>query len=335
MMNEFAVGIDVSKRKLDICVALGNKFKSKVLPNTNAGHQQLLGWLNDRSLNQSDTPVCLEATGPYSEAVATVLADAGWPVSVVNPARVKGFAQSQLSRNKTDKADARLLAVFARTVELERWHPPTPAHRELRQLVERLQALLDMRQQELNRLEALAQTMVGPVEGMVREHITWLDQQIARVQEDIDNHIDQNPDLKKDAELIETIPGIGDKTVPRILAFVGDVRRFRSAKSLAAYLGVTPRQRESGSSVRGRTMMSRTGHAAARKSLYMPGLVAVRHNPVIAAMAERLRGRGLAPKAIVGASMRRLAHMIYGVINSGQPFNANIPMRELAIQDGI
>lgn len=335
MMSEQAVGIDVSKRKLDVCMARGEKFKSKVLNNTPTGHRQLLDWLHDRGLDQADTPICLEATGPYSEAVATVLADAGWRVSVVNPARVKGFAQCQLSRNKTDKADARLLALFARSVELERWDPPSLAHRALRQLVDRLQALIDMRQQECNRLEALEQTTPGSVEKMVREHIAWLDQQIARVQSDIDDHIDQNPDLKQDAELIGSIPGIGDKTVARVLAFVGDVRRFKSAKSLAAYVGVTPRQRESGSSIRGRTMMSRTGHAAARKSLYMPGLVAVRHNPVIAAMAERLRDRGLAPKAIVGASMRRLAHMIYGVIKSGQPFDARIPLAALAIQDGI
>lgn len=335
MMSEHAVGIDVSKRKLDVCMARGDKFKSKALSNAPTGHRQLLDWLNDRGLDQADTPICLEATGPYSEAVATVLADAGWRVSVVNPARVKGFAQSQLSRNKTDKADARLLAVFARSVELERWSPPSHAQRALRQLVDRLQALIDMRQQEWNRLEALAQTTPGSVEKMVQEHIAWLEQQIARVQSDIDDHIDQNPDLKQDAELIGSIPGIGDKTVARVLAFVGDVRRFKSAKSFAAYLGVTPQQRQSGSSLRGRTMMSRTGHAAARKSLYMPGLVAVRYNPVIAAMAERLRDRGLAPKAIVGASMRRLAHMIYGVIKSGQPFNARIPLAGLAIQDGI
>lgn len=307
MMSEHAVGIDVSKRKLDVCMARGDKFKSKALSNAPTGHRQLLDWLNDHGLDQADTPICLEATGPYSEAVATVLADADWRVSVVNPARVKGFAQS----------------------------PPSHAQRALRQLVDRLQALIDMRQQEWSRLEALAQTTPGSVEKMVQEHIAWLEQQIARVQSDIDDHIDQNPDLKQDAELIGSIPGIGDKTVARVLAFVGDVRRFKSAKSFAAYLGVTPQQRQSGSSLRGRTMMSRTGHAAARKSLYMPGLVAVRYNPVIAAMAERLRDRGLAPKAIVGASMRRLAHMIYGVIKSGQPFNARIPLAGLAIQDGI
>lgn len=335
MVIEHAVGIDVSKRKLDVCMARGDKFKSKVLNNTPTGHQRLLDWLLERELEQADTPVCLEATGPYSEAVAIVLADAGWRVSVVNPARVKGFAQSQLSRNKTDKADARLLAVFARSVELERWEPPSHAHRALRQLVDRLQSLIDMRQQECNRLEALDQSEPGSVESMVREHITWLDQQIARIESDIDDHIDQNPNLKQDAELIGSIPGIGGKTAARVMAYVGDVRRFHSAKSFAAYLGVTPRQRESGSSVRGRTMMSRTGHAAARKSLYMPGVVAVRHNPAIVAMARRLRERGLAPKAIVGASMRKLAHMIYGVIKSGQPFDARIPLAGLAIQDGI
>lgn len=335
MMIEQAVGIDVSKRKLDVCMARGDKFKDKSLNNTPDGHRQLLCWLDDRGLDQANTPICLEATGPYSEAVAIALADAGWRVSVVNPARVKGFAQCQLSRNKTDKADARLLAVFARSVKLERWDPPSHAHRALRQLVDRLQALMDMRQQEYNRLEALEQATPGSVAKMVREHIAWLDQSIVRVQSDIDDHIDQNPNLKQDAELIGSIPGIGDRTVARVLAFVGDVRRFKSAKSFAAYVGVTPRQRQSGSSLRGRRMMSRTGHAAARKSLYMPGLVAMRHNPVIAAMAKRLRDRGLAPKAIVGASMRRLTHLIYGVVNSGLPFDKNIPMQGLAIQDGI
>ena len=109
----------------------------------------------------------------------------------------------------------------------------------------------------------------------------------------------------------------------------------KSAKALAAFIGVTPRQRKSGTSINGRTALSRTGHAAARKSLYMPALVAKRHNPVLAAMTQRLASRGLSPKAIVGACMRRLVHLIYGVVKSGRPFDMNIPMAGLAIQDGI
>jgi transposase len=143
-MNEQAVGIDVSKKKLDICVLSGEKFKSKVLSNTSAGHGELLWWLLQRKL-PADTPIVLEATGPYSEAVAIALADAGWAASVVNPARVTGFALSELSCNKTDKADAKLLARFAQRTELDIWEPPSRAVRELRALVDRLQALIDMR----------------------------------------------------------------------------------------------------------------------------------------------------------------------------------------------
>lgn len=331
-----AVGIDVSKLKLNVCVSVGTKFKYKVVKNTRSGHAELIAWLLQRHL-PADVPVVLEATGPYSEAAATTLADAGWRVSVVNPARVKGFAQSQLSRNKTDKADARLLATFAQRADLELWQPPSLATRELHALVERLRALQDMRQQESNRLEALSQGMrkQSTVIVMVRDHIDWLSRQIADIESKIHDHIDNNPDLKHDAELIRSIPGCGPKLAAQFLAYVGDVRRFKSAKALAAFVGVTPKQKQSGTSVNGRTTISRAGHSAARKALHMPGLVAKQHNPVIMAMAKRLEGRGMPPKAIVGASMRRLVHLIYGVINSGNPFDMAIPMRGLAFQDGI
>ena len=341
-MNEAAVGIDVSKLKLDVCVAIGvavgAKYKYKVVKNTRSGHAELIAWLLQRHL-AVDVPVVLEATGPYSEAAATALADAGWSVSVVNPARVKGFAQSQLSRNKTDKADAKLLATFAQRADLELWQPPSPAVRELHALVDRLQALQDMHQQECNRLEALSQfTLEGKqsrVIAMVQEHINWLNTQIAEIESEIHDHIDSNPDLKHDADLIRSIPGCGPKLAAQFLAYVGDVRRFKSAKALAAFVGVTPRQKQSGSSVNGRTTISRAGHARARRALYMPGLVAKRYNPVVMAMAKRLESRGMAPKAIVGASMRKLVHLIYGVIKSGTYFDMQIPMRGLAFQDGI
>ena len=281
------------------------------------------------------TPIVLEATGPYSEAVAIVLADANWAVSVVNPARITGFAQSELSRSKTDKADAKLIARFAQRAKLELWEPPSIAVRELRALVDRLQALMDMRQQELNRLEALDQGAPSSVQNMVKEHVDWLNVQIKRIQSDIDDHIDGNPKLKHDADLMQSIPGIGRRASAQFLAYIGDVRRFKSAKALAAFVGVTPRQKQSGTSVKGRTMISRAGHRAARKSLYMPGLVAKRYNPVIVAMSKRLEQKGMRPKAIVGASMRRLVHMIYGVIKSGTPFQADIPLAGLEVQEGI
>jgi transposase len=333
--HECIVGIDVSKRKLDIAFVLRGKTKSKVFANTAAGHAELSDWLTERGAERDDTHICLEATGPYSEAVALALVDAGWAVSVVNPARIKGFAQGELARNKTDRADAALLARFCAAMHPSLWTPPPVAYRELRAWVDRLQALKDMRQQEANRLEAHQASGQAQLAHAVRAHIDWLDGQIAQLERDIDDHIDRHPELKDDAELIASIPGIGPTTVAKVLAYVGDVRRFANAKALAAFIGVTPRQRQSGSSVKGRTVLSRTGHAALRKALYMPGLVALRHNPAIRAFGERLRLNGLAPKAVVGAAMRKLAHLIYGVVTSGKPFDASLAMPKLDLEDGI
>ncbi|WP_430229803.1 transposase [Nitrosomonas communis] len=169
----------------------------------------------------------------------------------------------------------------------------------------------------------------------VQIHLDWLNKQIKELERKINDHIDRHPDLKCDAELLRSIPGIGATTVAKVLAYAGDVRRFTNAKALAAFIGVTPRQRISVSSVKGRTMMSRTGHNALRHALYMTGLVARHHNPVLKTFSDRLSTTGLAPKAIVGAVMRKLAHLIYGVIKSGQPFDANFNHLALVIQDGI
>lgn len=336
-MNEatYVVGIDVAKRKLDIALLINGKTKSKVFDNTPAGHALLQQWLAERGTAQDHTHICMEATGPYSEAVAIALVEAGWRVSVVNPARIKGFAQGELARNKTDRADASLLACFCAAMRPSLWTPPSAAWRELRGWVDRLQALKDMHQQESNRMEAHLASGQAALVKAVQIHLDWLSKQIADLERNIDDHIDRNPDLKHDAELLRSIPGLGTTTVAKVLAYAGDVRRFANAKALAAFIGVTPRQRLSGSSVKGRTMMSRTGHADLRRALYMPGLVARRHNPVLKVFGDRLSVTGLAPKAVVGAVMRKLAHLIYGVIKSGRPFDATVAMPKVAFQDGI
>jgi len=329
------VGIDVSKNKLDFAVLLNGKIKSKVVSNDRSGFARLDSWLKERSVVTDSTHLCMEATGPYSEKAALALVEYGWMVSVVNPSRIKGFAQSELARNKTDRADAALLARFCAAMRPSLWTPPSPAYRKLRAMVERLQALKDMRQQEANRLEAHHASGETAVLPNVKKHIAWLDKQITILQSNINDHIDGQPDLKHDAALIASIPGIGEVTVAKVLAYAGNVRRFTNAKALAAFIGICPRQRQSGSSVKGRTMISRTGHAALRKALYMPGLVALRHNPILQVFGARMKANGLAPKAVVGAAMRKLAHLIYGVVNSGKPFDVNFTNSGLAIQDGI
>jgi len=283
------VGIDVAKSKLDVAMLDEyGKLKSHVFTNDAKGHAALMTWLMQRCGSQQHMRVCMEATGCYGEALAISLADAGWCVSVVNPARIKGFAQSELVRNKTDRADAALLARFGQALRPEPWVAPSLEVRQLRALVDRLHSLKEMHQQEANRLEA-AMNQTGMRES-IESHMKWLQ---------------------------------------------ADVRRFKNAKALAAFIGVTPRLKLSGSSVRGRSMISRSGHAAIRHALYMPALVALKHNPIVKTFGERLKNAGMAPKAVVAACMHKLVHLIYGILKSGTAFNANFVVVQLDSKDGI
>ena len=328
------VGIDVAKNKLDVALLdERGKFKNQVFANDAKGYASLIAWLIERGGDTRQIHVCLEATGPYGEASATALVDAGLTVSVVNPARVKGFAQSELVRNKTDRADASLLARFCQTMQPEPWLAPEPEVRELRALVDRLHSLKEMHQQEANRLESAMNqpSMRASIEG----HMQWLQGGIKELERQIDDHIDRHPGLRADATLITSIPGVGKTTAAKLLAYLGDVRRFKNGKALAAFIGVTPRLRLSGSSVRARSMISRSGHARVRHSLYMPALVALKHNPLVSVFGIRLRAAGLAPKAVVAACMHKLVLLVYGILKSGRPFNANFGVKQLDFQDGI
>ncbi len=328
------VGIDVAKSKLDVALLdERGKLRSHVFANDAKGHAALMAWLNQRGGSPQHIRVCMEATGCYSEALATSLVDAGWCVSVVNPARIKGFAQSELVRNKTDRADASLLARFGQAMRPEPWVVPSLQVRQLRALVDRLHNLKEMHQQEANRLEA-AMNQTGMRES-IESHMQWLQEGIKQLERQIDDHIDGHPQLREDAKLITSIPGVGNATAAKVMAYLGDVRRFRNAKALAAFIGVTPRLKLSGSSVRGRSMISRSGHAAIRHALYMPALVALKHNPIVKIFGERLKTGGMAPKAVVAACMHKLVHLIYGILKSGTAFNANFMVIRLDSQDGI
>lgn len=328
------VGIDVAKSKLDVALLdARGKVKNHVFVNDAKGHAALVAWLRERAGAAPDVRVCMEATGPYGEAPAIALTDAGLVVSVINPARIKGFAQSELVRNKTDRADAALLARFGQAMQPEPWMAPPVEVRELRALVDRLQSLKEMHQQEANRLEA-AMTQSG-MRASIQSHMQWLQINIKELERQIDDHIDKHPGLRDDVKLITSIPGLGNTTAAKVLAYLGDMRRFKNGKALAAFIGVTPRLKLSGSSVRGRSVISRAGHAGVRHCLYMPAMVALRHNPLVSVFGLRLKATGLAPKAVIAACMHKLVLLIYGILKSGTPFNPHFGAQRLDFQDGI
>lgn len=313
------LGIDISKRSFHVALLRENgKFLTKAFDNTPAGFEALERWLQAKGAEHPH--VCLESTGTYGEALATHLFEAGYTVSVENPARIKHFAKSAGVRTKNDAVDARAIARYAEAMKPKPWAPAPREVRELRALVRRLEAQLAMRTQEQGRLEANPPHIVHEE---VEAHITYLDSAIETTRKRIRDHIDNHPGLKQDYELLKSIPGLGETSSAHLLAEL-DVGRYPSARQAAAYLGLTPRQYQSGTSVHGPAHLAKEGNGRLRKALYFPALAALRANPIVMAFAKRLRQRGKRPMVVVAAAMRKLVHIAFGVLKSKRPFDPQI-----------
>ena len=317
-MATFYLGIDIAKDKFDVCLLHDVHKWSGVFTNNEKGFRKLDEWLDSRVDGKLQT--CMEATGRYGEKLAAHLHQAGHRVAVVNPSRIKHYAKSQMRRNKTDKIDAAVIADFCRTQKIHEWTPPTEAEVILKQLARRYDNLVTDRTREKNRLKAgdLATTVQASIEA----HVTFLNEQINMVLAQIQDHIDQHPDLKSKRDLLESIPGIGSKTAAILLAEMPAPQQF-SAKQMSAFAGLTPEQLASGKYRRQRDTLSKLGSVTLRTALYMPALSAMRCNPIIEALAQRLEKKGKLPMTIIAAVMRKLLVLAYGVLKSGLPFDSN------------
>ena len=320
MTSHMTLGIDVAKRTFDAALLSdARRPHHHQFANTQAGFLQLATWL--RPHTGQAIHAGLEATGTYGQALALFLHQQGVRVSVINPARIHAFAKSELARNKTDKLDAALIARFTAAQQPAAWTPPSVAQRHLQALERRLEALQAMRQQERNRLDLEADDSL--VADSLREHLEHLDEQLRCLQRRLRQHVRTHPLLQHQNDLLQSIPGIGETTALKLLAEMPGLAQWSSARQAVAYAGLNPRQRESGSSVRGRAHLSKLGNARLRRALYFPAVVAMGSNPLLKPFAERLRDRGKPPMVIVGAVMRKLLHQAYGVLKHGQPFNPN------------
>lgn len=311
------LGIDIAKASYQVSLRRAEgKRRHKSFPNTVAGHATLLTWL----AHHDGAPVhaCLEATGTYGDAVATVLADAGHTVSIVNPAAVKAFAQSQLRRTKTDGVDANVLADFCTVMAPPTWTPWPVEVRTLQGLVRRHDAVQEMLTQELNRQQAGA--LAAPVADSLQRMIDALKAELADLARQIRDHLDQHPSLRAQRDLLCTIPGIGAATVARLLAECRAITDFDSARAYAAFAGLVPRERQSGAS-RPRAHLSKLGAARLRWALYFPALAAMRFNPILHTFSARLLAAGKQKMVVVAAVMRKLLHIVYGVLKHQRPFD--------------
>lgn len=319
------IGIDVSKSKLDVCWlrdANAIEIKTRVFKNDKASLQELIRWLSKQTGELPETTqVMMEATGVYHEALAYALHNAGIQVFVANPHRVSEFGKSLGARSKTDKRDSVVIARFLHSRAHQSWQPEAVEVRRLKALLSRLQALDTDIQREYNRREkAEIQDASITVQESIRKVIQALEAERKRLEKQVDDHFNDHPNLKSDRNLLKTIPGIGRVLSSELTAMLRS-RDFRQAREPAAFAGVIPLMRESGTSVRGRPKMSKAGSGRLRAKLYMGAVVAVRHNPHIKAHYERLLARGKTKMSALGAAMRKLVQMAYGVLKHQRSYD--------------
>jgi transposase len=310
------VGIDVGKKDLHAVLLQGEKSSLKSASNSATGIAQLIQWLKNRKVERAH--VCMEATGGWSESVALALHQSGHVVSIVNPSRIKAFAQSEMLRTKTDAVDAAMIARFCRMHAPDPWLPPAPEIVALRGLVRRHESLSRMRAEEQTRLQA--PTGTPTVRESIESVISHLTSEIQRVDREIEQLFKNHPGLREQRRLLTSIPGIGKTTAARILGEAPNIAEYRDVKAIAAFAGLSPRHYQSGS-LRRPSRLAKAGNAQLRRALYWPAITAMRCNPIVARFADRLRQRDKTNMLIIGAAMRKLLVLAYGVLKSGKNFD--------------
>lgn len=317
------IGIDVSKNKLDLCwirdPAKG-KIKTRVFDNRHTAYPKLLEWVIKQTGADPDSlHVYMEATSIYHEPLARWLYQTGVHVYVLNPAQVRDYAKSLGSRGKTDKKDSKILAQYGAERRALPWQPEPEEIRELRQLTLRLETVKADIQREQNRREKAAFSHEEQTLASIDQVLVALQQEARRLEQQVDDHFNRHDHLKRDKALLESVPGIGP-VVSRHLLVMLRSRPFKSARQAAAFLGLVPVHWDSGTSVSAPPRLSKAGNPLMRRKLYMAATVAIQHNPIIQQQNRKLLARGKAPMAAVGAAMRKLVHIAYGVLRTQTRF---------------
>lgn len=287
------VGIDLAKKSFEIAGLAGHSVRS--LPNTSAGHQQLITQLSA----PGTCLVVVESTGGYERALVAALAMAGHLVAVVNPRQVRDFARSQGILAKTDRIDARVIARFAEVTQpLPQAYEQEQSH--LQALIVRRRQLVEHRAAELNRRQ---QTDFADVAKSVQLSIDAASKEIKRLDRKILALVQSHDDWRERFERAQTVPGVGDQIAAAIVSGLPELGRL-NRQQIAGLVGLAPMNRDSGK-YRGQRYIQ-GGRGGIRQLLYMGALSGIRFNPVIKRYYQRLRAKGKIFKVAITACMRKL-----------------------------
>lgn len=327
-MSIFVVGIDVSRQVLDVAVALDKQVATYLGQYTNddSGMERLFQAV-EQTAGDATIRLVMEPTGGYEQPLAHRALNRGWLVSLPNPRHVRDWAKSQGRRAKTDRQDALLLARYGANHELPLWQPLPGPVAELDALLDRRTDLESMLRQERNRQDALISrdAFIGPVAASVKAAIAWLEEAIATLEADIDEHLRCHPDLGKEARLLRQVPGIGARNVLPILVLLhrwGSLTSFLgTARGLTAYVGLDPQPYRSGTSIRRPSAISRQGAPAMRSLLFMSALGGARGHNVLREFYQRLVAVGKPKKLALIAAARKILVWAWAVFRDHADFD--------------
>lgn len=313
--NNSFVGVDISKDKIDVCLLLNDDTSHKLYKNSEEGFKELEKYLSNKKVRPH---ICMEATGKCHLGVATYMNSKGYKVSVVNPFKIKSFRSTKLLRNKTDSYDAYAIAEYCELYEPREWHADSKEKAELKDLYRALESYKSELTRERNKLdeEYIRNKKLVKIK---KETISHIEEQIKKVEEFISN----NEDMKAKCEILKTIPGIANTTAVALLAELPEINNYKTARELVAHIGVTPCHNISGKSIYKKSSISKIGSGVLRKILCFPSIVESVRNESLSDFAAKLKTKGKAKMSAIIAVMRKLVHIIYGVLKSGERYKEN------------
>jgi transposase len=310
------VAIDIGKESFDACVETGGRRKKTQFKNTGSGRNDLHRWLKKHDVG--GVHIFMEATGRYGEQLAFWAYGLGWKVTMINPYRMRKFAESEGIYNKTDSIDSSCILDFSHSAgahNVRLWKPKSKAENELKEIHMELLGIEKMIGQERNRSKSCIAT--GLIKLCIRQNIEHLKAQKLKLERTALQLIKSDAKLHQAYKILVKIKGIGDKTAIKILARV-DFDAFTKGRQLVGFAGLAPKKWESGKSVRKKEIISRVGHADLRSALYFPAIVAMTHDSEMAEYKKHLEFQGKHKKVIICAIMAKLLRKAFALIRDSK-----------------
>jgi transposase len=301
------VGVDISKKSLEVATHNGNSLRN--FSNDDKGIPQLIASM----LELKPVLVVVEATGGYEQALVHALHQAAIPVAVVFPKLIKNFARARGLVAKTDKLDARNIALFGFSLN-PRPTPPVSSPRD------RLAALVDRRRQIVNLIKVEKNRLIQASPDMqpyFQNHLEWLKEEDRNLSSEIRLLIENQPEMRAKSEIVQSATGIGMVTASTLVAELSELGTL-DRKKISALVGVAPLNNDSGKKHGKRRIHG--GRREVRSALYMATLVAVRYNPVIKAFYEHLLAKNKEKKVALIACMRKMITILNAMVRDNQPF---------------